>query len=94
MYGTQLSLVLGNTEKHQTAVREYPEASGEMIVLQSKVGFSPDLESTRLWERDFKRQATLGQRLQISEYGLQVLGVSCSLLTCAALRMICCSRHH
>ena len=66
----------------------------EMIVLQSKVGFSPDLESTRLWERDFKRQATLGQRLQISEYGLQVLGVSCSLLTCAALRMICCSRHH
>ena len=29
MYGTQLSLVLGNTEKHQTAVREYPEASGE-----------------------------------------------------------------
>jgi len=66
----------------------------KMIVLQSKVGFSPDLESTRLWERDFKRQATLGQTPAISEYGLQVLGVSCSLLTCAALRMICCSRHH
>jgi hypothetical protein len=75
VYGTHLSLVLGNTEQHQTAVREYPEASGEMIVLQSKVGFSPDLESTRLWERDFKRQATLGQAPAISEYGLQVLGV-------------------
>ena len=59
-----------------------------IVLLASKVGFSPDLESTRLWKRDFKRQATLGQRLQISEYGLQVLGVSCSLLTCAALRMI------
>ncbi len=30
------------------------------------------MASTRLWERDFKRQAALGQRLQISEYGLQV----------------------
>ncbi len=29
VYGTHLSLVLGNTERHQTAVREYPEASGE-----------------------------------------------------------------
>ena len=29
MYGTHLSPVLGNTEKHQTAVREYPEASGK-----------------------------------------------------------------
>ena len=29
VYGTHLSLVLRNTEQHQTAVREYPEASGE-----------------------------------------------------------------
>ena len=48
------------------------------IVLQSKVGFSRDLESTRLWERDFKRQATLGQAPAISEYGLQVLGMLAS----------------
>jgi hypothetical protein len=34
----------------------------------------------------------LGQHLQISKYGLRVLGVSCSLLTCAAFRLICCSR--
>ncbi len=31
MYGTHLSPVLGNTEKQQTVVREYPEASGEKL---------------------------------------------------------------
>ncbi len=43
-------------------------------------------------ERDFKRQDILGQHLQMSKYGSRVLGVSCSLLTCAAFRLICCSR--
>jgi hypothetical protein len=31
-------------------VREYPETSGELVVLRSKAGFSPDLESTRMWQ--------------------------------------------
>ena len=45
----------------------------KMIVLQSKVGFSPDLESTRLWERDFKRQATL-PRAAPANIGIWIAG--------------------
>ena len=48
----------------------------KMIVLQSKVGLSPDLESTRLWERDFKRQleAALGQHLHCRNIGIWIAG--------------------
>ena len=33
MYGTPLSLVLGNTEQHRTVVREFSESSGEKVKL-------------------------------------------------------------
>ena len=52
MYGTHLSLELEGTGWRQTLVHEYPEASGEMIVLLSKVGFPPELESTRMREAE------------------------------------------
>ena len=66
-----------------------------MAVLEAKWAFRTGEYSSG--ERDYKRQGTLRWRLaalQLSGRGLQVLGGLCALTTCAALRMICRSRHH